>query len=365
MKQERLFLIIGIVFVTFGQSMPACAASKKAVADATLTAYELDAVPADQPLDQQPRWRSSLGEIQKAAGTLLETNAKLKTEARQLKSDVDAVQAQIDKQRVKNAQLTDRISQGRGKAQENSDQAQILRLKEILADRGRQIQSQKEMVAAIKARWSSLDSRAALARLRLAELEVDQRSRNVDGKFQDDSALNALGVENQGLRDKIAKGELQAKLLTEKAEELGRLDNPHIPQTRAISAKNAELRKRWLDLQADKDAQQAKFEIVAASKLKVEKDTQVVYVQRLLRDQESLKVRLKENEAKLEALRKNKAGPDLVVSGVSLADMDKLEKQNAVMQEIVENLRENVALLEYKVTTLQRYKDRNKPALQK
>jgi len=40
------------------------------------------------------------------------------------------------------------------------------------------------------------------------------------------------------------------------------------------------------------------------------------------------------------------------------ADIDKLKKQNATVEEIVGNLRENVALLDYKITTLQRYKDR-------
>ena len=366
MKQERLFLIIGIIFLALFQGIPAHAAgSNGAVAEATLTAYELDAAPADQPLDAQPRWRSSLGEIQQASATLLETNSKLNTEARQLKNDLNALQAQIDQQRVKNAQLSDKIAEGRGKAQENNDQAQIFRLKEVLADRGRQIQSQKEMLAVLKARRGSIDSRVALARLRVAGLEVDQKSRNVDGKFQDESAMSAMRVENQRLRDKIGKGELQVKLLAEKTDELNHLDNPYIPQTREFSVKNSELRKRWTDLQDKKNAQQAQFEAVAAGKLKAEKDHNVLFVQKLLSDRDALQVRLKDNEERLTALKNEKAGPDKTIDGVSLAEMDKLQKQNAVMEELIGNIRENIALLEYKVTTLQRYKDRNKASSQK
>jgi hypothetical protein len=100
MKQERLLLVICIMFLTLFQAHPARAvAGNGAVAQATLTAYELDAIPADQPLGAQPRWSSSLGEIQQSAATLLDANTKLSTEARQLKKDLDAIQAQIDRQK--------------------------------------------------------------------------------------------------------------------------------------------------------------------------------------------------------------------------------------------------------------------------
>ncbi len=365
MKQERLVLLIYIIFLTLFQAGSACAvAGNGAVAQATLTAYELDAVPADQPLGVQPRWRSSLGEIQQSAATLLDTNTKLNAEARQLKRDFDALQAQIDRQRVKNAQVSDKITEVRGKAEENSDQAQIFRLKGILADRARETRSQKEMLAVLKARRASLDSRLALLRLRLAELELDEKSRSVDGKFQDESARNALRVENKGIRDAIDKGEMQVRLLAEKADELGRLDSPFIVQAREMLANNSQLRERLTDLQDKKNVQQAQFELIAANKLKVEKDHNVLFVQRLLGERDALQVRLQDNTKKLEDLKADVGGPDKVIAGVSLADMDKLQKQNAVMAELIGNIRENVALLEYKVSTLQRYKDRNKAGFQ-
>jgi hypothetical protein len=364
MKQERFLLVIGIIFLTLFQVAAAhAAAGNGAVAQATLTAYELDAVPADQPLDAQPRWRSSLSEIQQSATTLLDTNTKLNTESRQLNSDFGGLQAKIDQQRVKNAQILDRITEVRGKAEENNDQAQIFRLKGILADRGREVQSQKEMLAVLGTRRGSVDSRLALLRLRLAELEVDQKSRNVDGKFQDETAKNALRTANQGLRDAVDKGEMQVKLLTEKTDELNRLDNPYIAQTREILANNSELRKRWMDLQDKKNAAQVQFELVAANKLKAEKDHNVSFVQKLLSERDILQARLKDNTKKLEDLKADVGGPDKMIAGISLAAMDKLQKQNAVMEELIGNIRENIALLEYKVSTLKRYKDRNKSGL--
>jgi hypothetical protein len=263
----------------------------------------------------------------------------------------------------KNAQISDKITAVRGKAAENSDQAQIFRLKGVLADRGREVQSQKEMLSVLRARRGSVDSRLALLRLRLAELEVDQKSRNVDGKFQDESARNALRVENQGLRDAIDKGEMQVKLLAEKTDELSRLDNPYISQTREMLTKNSDLRKRWTDLQDKKNVQQVQFELVAADKLKAEKDHKVTFVQKLLAERDALQARLKDNTKNLEDLKADRTSPDKVIAGVSLAGMDKLQKQNAVMAELISNIRENVALLEYKVSTLQRYKDRNKTDL--
>ena len=361
MKQEKLFLIIGIIFLTLAPAGWARAdGSDQAVAKATLTAYELGSTPADQPLESLPRWKSSLGEIQQAASTLLETNSKLNGEARQLNNDLQTVQAQIDQQRSKNAQISDEIVQLRGKAEENNDPDQISRFKEILADRNRQVQAQKDGLAALKARHGSLASRVSLARLHVAELEVDQKARDVDMKFRDDAAINALRAQVEATRDKIVKGEQQVKLLGEKAAELGQVDNTYATQTREITAKNTELRERLADLQAKNAAQQAQFEEVAAGKLKAEKGPNVLRVQKLLADRDALQARLKENSEKLEALKNSPDDQSSAIPAASAADVDKLQKQNAAMEEAIGDLRENVALLEYKVTTLQRYKDRNK-----
>jgi hypothetical protein len=337
----------------------------KAIADATLTAYELSAAPADQPLGSLPRWRSSLGEIQRASTTLLQTNSKLNLEALQIKGEIQEEQSKVDQQRVKNAQISDEIEKLRVKADENNDAGQIARLKEILADRSRQIQQRKEELAALKARHGSIESRVALARLRVAGFEVDKKSRAVDVKFRDEAAINALRVQNDVLREKVAKGETQVTLLGEKAAELKRVDNPYVGPMREISAQNAELKARRDALQSNKNTQQAQLEQVTTGKLKLEKDRSVLRVQKLLADRAVLETQLKDNSDKLYALKNAVASDVFVVPGMSEAEMEKIQKQNAAIEDLLGDLRENVALLEYKVTTLQRYKDRNKAVSQK
>jgi hypothetical protein len=262
--------------------------------------------------------------------------------------------------RNKNTQISEDIAKLRAKAQENSDASQIVRFKEILADRNRQVQSQKEGLSALKSRRGSIDSRLTLVRLRAAELEVDKKSRAVDVKFRDDAAVNAMRVQNASAREKILKSEQQVKLLEEKAAELGRVDNPYAVQIRDLAVKSKELKERYKDLQTKKIAQRAQLEQIAADKFKAEKDRNVVRVQKLLSDREALQARLKANSEALEVLKSTAVAQTPVVAGFSAADMDNLQKQNTTMEEIIGNLRENVALLEYKVTTLQRYKDRNK-----
>ena len=361
MKQQRLILFIGIISFIFLQGAPVGAQQEnQSVAQATLTAYELDAAPADQPLSEFPRWKSSLGEIQQAAATLLETNSKLNTESRQLNNELDALQVKIDQQRVKNAQVADDIVQLRGKAEENNDPAQIARLKEILVDRNQQVQAQRVELLALKAGRGSMDSRVALARLDVAGLEIDQKSKDVDVKLRDEAAINGLRAQSDGMRAKIVKAQQQEKLLREKTAELEKIENPHTAQAREVVAKIALLRERLAALQSQKNALQNKFEQVAADKFKAEQGPHVLRVQKLLGDRSLLEARLKENSEKLDALKNNTIAATTATTGLSVADMDRIQKQNDVMQEIIGNLRENVALLEYKVTTLQRYKDRNK-----
>ena len=104
------------------------------------------------------------------------------------------------------------------------------------------------------------------------------------------------------------------------------------------------------------------IERVTADKLKAEKDRNVLRVQKSLVDRQALEAELKVNSERLDALRSDAAEPALLIPGMTQAEMDKLDKQNAAMEQLIANLRENVALLEYKITTLQRYKDRNKAA---
>ncbi len=366
MKQKNIFLIIGIVYFLLNSCFAARAeVTDRALADATLTAYELGAAPADQPLGALPRWKSSLGEIQQAANTLLETNSKLNGEARQLKRDFDGLQVEIDQLRVKNVEAGDAIAQERSKAQENSDATQISRLKEVLAERARQVQAQKTEIVEIKTRHSSIENRVALMRLRVAGLEVDKQAKDVDVKFRDESAINALRTQVAATRDKILRSEQQVKLLDEKTAELDRVDNPYIAQTRQIAADNADLKTRLAAVHDKKVALQARLEQVAALKLSAEKDRNLLRVQKLLSDRNDLQSQLRDNSEQLEVLRNNAADVVPVIPGFSIADMDKLQKQNAAMEDLISDLRENVALLEYKVTTLQRYTDRNKAAPQK
>ena len=334
--------------------------SNQALADATLTAYELGEVPADQPLDGLPRWKSSVTEIRQAAATLMATNDKLNTEARQLKGELDALQAQVDGQRVKKAQLADKLTQMRARGPQDDDGAESLRLREIIADRVRQAESQKEMLALLRSRRGSIESRVALARVRVAEAEVDRKSRAVDAKFQDESSLNALRAVNDDLREKIAKGHQQAVLLGEKTDELNRLDDPNIAQTRELSAANAGLRDRWAQLQRQAQEQQARAERLASAPAGGG-DGPAAKVRELVERRDALRARLKDNTRTLEALRKEAARRGS--AGTALASLDKMHEQNTVMEEIIGNLRENIALLEYKISTLQRYKDRNKAGL--
>lgn len=359
MKQKIIFLFIGIVsFILLQASLAFAAEIDRAAADAVLTAYELGAVPAEQPLDSLPRWSSSLGEIQKAANVLLMTNTRLNGEFQQLEDELAALRAQIDQQKSQNAGIADDLARGIGKEKENNDAAMISRLNGIIADRNRSVQSQKEELAALKVRQGSINSRLALERLRVAELEVDRKSKEVEAKFRDAALMKELRGGIQVMRGKILKGEGQIKALEQKAAELERLDNPYILQAKELVAENSALKKRMYDLQAKKDAQQVLFEQTAAEKLTVEKDRNVLRVQKLLKDRDVMQARLKQDSGRLEALK----AAAVQASGAAgvFDDTDKLKEQNALMAEIIGNLRENVALLEYKVTSLQRYKDRNK-----
>ena len=113
-------------------------------------------------------------------------------------------------------------------------------------------------------------------------------------------------------------------------------------------------------LQAQAAEARAKLDVIVDKKARLEAGHNVLRVRGLSQRSEALAGQLRDNSRRLQALRKEDADAQEELSVIQ-GDIEKLGRQNAAMDRQIGDLRENIALLEYKVNTLQRYKDRNKP----
>ncbi len=128
-----------------------------------------------------------------------------------------------------------------------------------------------------------------------------------------------------------------------------------------LKVRNAGLRDRLRTLQADDDAARAKLNTLDDKKTKACSEPNIARVRELAARREALAGQLQDNSIKLMALKKDNAADGQDDLSATKADIEKLDRQNVAMDQEIGDLRENIALLEYKINTLQRYTDRNKP----
>ncbi len=327
--------------------------------DAALSAFE-----AGQDVSQAsaaekeslPRWSSSLQDIQAVSADVLGTNNQLIAEKAELEQAFIAIQEKVARQRQANDGITAQIEQLRSLGREDHGGA-LAAIKSDIADRARQLQLQQKALGALQLKEKSALNRFALTQLQVAGLEVDKQARIVDMKARDQAALESLRTEVASLRERVAQGQDQTKLLRVKTDELYSIDEPYIAQAKEIIARNVARRSLLNTLKADKARQQAAIQDIAAKRAVIENDRNVKAVQRLLAERALQDARAKEAFEQLEALEIDDAGAYNFEEDERR--IERIERQNAAIEHEIANLRENIALLEYKVNGLERYKGRN------
>ncbi|GEM_PF-3686172 len=312
-----------------------------------------------QGQDSLPRWKSSLGDIQDTSASLLSENARLSGEYTQLKMNQEDLQARLRGERVKN-EASARQAGLEGLEQDGA--GEVARLKKEIPARDREVQAQQDALAVLKSRLTAAKKRATLARLRVAELQVAKKSRVIDAQTRGQAALNDLRAEVEGARQRIALTREQTRVLLEKTAELEKIDRPYLPRIREVVAANVQIKERLVGLRAEKESAESKWRDLEALRGRSAGDQNARRIAKLLADRASLETRLKDADALLADLKAHEPEDAQGLPPSPEAAARQLEQQNKSIEEETGELRENVALLEYKVNTLQRYKDRNKPA---
>jgi chromosome segregation ATPase len=285
----------------------------------------------------------------------------LNEESRGIKQDIDAVNAAIEQVRARNLELARQAEDIRVRNEQNSEAGQVARYKEILAERNDRIRSQGEALEAVKARVRSLENRVSVKGLRVQGLEVERKAQDVDVKVRDEAAVAALRQEVARAREQVSLGQRQRRVLREKTAELNGIENPYVAQIKQTMASNAELKDRVAAFAERRERLSAQLQDLTARRTSVESDKNVKRAVSLLSDRALLERELKDNSVILEQLRQEGAPAVDAAGDLRAADIDKLKAQNAEIEDLLTNLRENVALLEYKITTLERYKGRKGP----
>jgi chromosome segregation ATPase len=350
--KNRLFLFIGVAGLV---SLFLCGDLSAGEQDLTGIDYEA-AVEMDGAEDGIPRWSSSLDGIQSSAAALLEANRKLGAEARELSSEVDVLTAELLRQQQKIKEKEESLRQ-KGAVRDLPEQTE--EVKAELIKKEREIAQAKSSLAELKARQQVADRRITLLRLKYRELELEKKAALLDQKDAGNSDLNALGTDVQSLKGRLERQKERELDLQKRIAALGKTDDPKTAQQRQLFEEN---RSRKADLERlAKEERELEALIRGEIPSGMDPDARARF-QRY--QQEEVRQRsLKEAVARMQA-RKEELSTQLLTAGDTDRELKErikaLQDQNRFLEVQLENLRENLAILDYKLNTLERYRDRNK-----
>jgi chromosome segregation ATPase len=350
--KNRLFLFISIVGVVGPAFCGLVFAGEQG-----LTRIDPDAEASMEAAEEPaPQWSSSLDGIRTSTATLLETNNKLTVEHKMLSREVDALTGELLKQQQVNKGYEDTI---RHKNEATNFSATAEELQAALVQKEREIAEAKSNLAALKAKQQNLDRRMALRRLKLKDLELQKKAARLEPGSNGSTAAASLEDAIPKLKEKVKEQEQEEQSLREQIEGVAKKDDPVTAQQRQLYEENRSLKAELERLENESQ----ELEALARGELPpgTGPEVQANFQKYQLWEADQRKV--KDDIARL-SNRKDQLANHFLTAGDTDRDLEEkikvMQEHNRILEVQVENLRENIAVLDYKLHTLERYRDRNK-----
>ncbi len=306
------------------------------------------------------QWQNSLSGIRKSAADLMEANQKAAQEYNSLSAEAGSLQAEVTQSNEQNKTLQDAIvaRQMELLAPVKTNAAGPIHDELVLTQKV--TAKEKQDLSVLRVKLKNLESRTTLLQLKIKGLElgkqallVDQKTGQEPSSFDGKPELNRLKASLESLRGqeedlqaKIADARNQIPLPTPEDEKLLRERSALKADLAILQQERADLNKRIKERGALMNSLSFKryLELVARKEA-------------LTKKAEDLKKQKVSSDDKLAK------APVMPATRDWKADIKGLSDENAKIDEQIGDLRENITVLEYKINTLARYKDRNKSGL--
>jgi len=302
--------------------------------------------------DNRQGWNSSLGEIENTTAVLVDLNTKISREYQSLNARLQGIQSEISEQQKKNSRLEAMIQERR----EALDAPDDGRPEKVQSDK--ELETLRALVTSVKARLNAADSRIALRKLKVQELELEKRLLLRDSQSHSDASLNILRQSVQSQKDRVAAQKGQALYVQQKMNDLMSIDRPYLKEANGYARANMALKTDLTRITARRDELGGQLNLLLEKKnqLSAEPDAkraQAVFARKQAQD--ACIVTLQERKAVLQAQAKGHA----ITEADLTARIKDISEENQRLEAALGNTRENIAVLEYRINTLTRYKNRN------
>ena len=190
------------------------------------------------------------------------------------------------------------------------------------------------------------------------ELEIEKKSLLMDHGARTGSTLSVLKQSIAALKAQSDSQKTQIVYVRQKISELKSVDRPFMKEAAPLATINASLKKDLADLAAQRQDLMAQIDAAVQKKLQTGLPSDVRRFGELSTQKAALEARIADAQAKKDRLAAD--SKEHVRKGADLASQIKsLEIENKALEESMGNVRENIAVLEYRINTVTRYKNRN------
>lgn len=302
-------------------------------------------------------WTSSLSEIQQETDQLLLINDQLAQERDRLSAEMASLQKKVVQQRdmnQKNLLALEERRSGSGPLGNASD------LKSRIAEKERALERKKADLLRLKARDKNVDERMAVRKLKSAGLELEKKALLLDRKVKQEVAAGKAKTELQQLQDKVVSQIEQEKYIRTKIDALKRKAPPYIDDAKAELEEAGRLKQELAGLESKQQALRQEQVVVSEKRALLEKNKVVGKALSLNDRRDTLRTELealKEKQEKSQITLQVKEGEADGDKGVfSMDEMKAMEAENKRINAEISNLHENIAVLEYQLTSIERYR---------
>ncbi|NTV28787.1 MAG: hypothetical protein HGA80_01775 [Candidatus Omnitrophica bacterium] len=303
-----------------------------------------------------PNWKDSVGDIEKTSASLMEEHTRLAGDNSRLSAQLKAANAAIQEQKALSQKHLTELQQRKSYIETPQN---VLAAKTGLAEAERSVARKRMDLSCLQTKMRALDTRINLRKLKLSDLSLQQQTLAMDQQTREHFAGSALRSEIASLTAKLESQTEQDKLIRGKIASLQGGNRQIIDEARAQSADATAFRQRLAEAAEQEIKLREQLAGLKARKLGMNNDKSVRRYQALAEARQVASSRVARMEEQLRSLEKSRPAAGNKMSEMREAQIT-LEKGNKALSGEIDDLRENIAVLEYKISALERYQGRNR-----
>jgi len=357
MKKNILLYLFIFFIILASVSSETCAfaqedPSSETARQAALMANEIVASRAEAAA----QWKSSLGNIEETSAVLVETNTKLSQEYQLLMDQTKAAEAAVLAQKQKNAELFAALEKRKAEIGVPVSQAAE---KTQAAEQERQLVKKRADLSAAQTRLRGLEGAIRLRQLKLSELDIEKKTAQLERQLAEGAALNAVRAETASLARELESLTEQEKIIHGKLATLRASEPPFVGESRAVADEIAALKQKLTEVSDQETALLNQADEMQSKTAAVESDKAVAQYKKLVSEKQAVEMQIAEARKDLEEMTRARAKGPQEIEALK-RKLDSLEAQNKAVSAEVDDLRENIVVLDYKISSMGRYQTRNR-----